>query len=378
MQLTNISYHQFPNDNRHWVLTSLDLQKINLIVGKNSSGKTRALNIINGLAAHISGRNQQLPVSMNYVAHFEDGGIKWTYELSVAEKSVEFEKLTRGTDVLLERGNNGEGTIFSEEQQKMLKFQSPQSVVAVFSRQDTLQHSYLSKLIEWANGTFHYPFGRDFGQGFLAAQLPTAPPPNLYDANQTTGIFMKGKKEFGSQYQDAIVADMRSIGYSVTAVGVMTPTTVEFTSSLPLTINCLFVQEDNLKSPTEQIDLSQGMFRALSIFIHLNYGLLSGSFGCILIDDIGEGLDFERSNAVIKAIVSKIEGTNHQLLMTTNDRFVMNSVPLKYWSILDRRGPEVHVFNETNAGKKFEDFKFTGLSNFDFLATDFIHSADIN
>jgi hypothetical protein len=229
-----------------------------------------------------------------------------------------------------------------------------------------------------ADATFYYPFGKDMGQGQLASfGHEGAPQPNIYDASQTTAVFKTAEKEFGDAYVSAIVADMRAVGYAISTVKLVTPTTVQVVSTpIQLNLHCLAVQEDKLRSLTEQIDMSQGMFRALSIFIHLNFGMFSKRAGCVIIDDIGEGLDFARSDALIKTVISKAEKTRLQLLMASNDRFVMNSVPLKYWTLLDREGSTVHVYNEGNSREVFESFKFTGLNNFDFLATDFIRSEE--
>ena len=124
---------------------------------------------------------------------------------------------------------------------------------------------------------------------------------------------------------------------------------------------------------TDQTDMSMGMFRALSIIIHFNYYELEKIPGCVLIDDIGEGLDYERSTELIKLLIAKVESSvsNIQLFMSTNDRFVMNSVDLKYWQIIDRVGGKVNYYNIKNSSQVFDDFKFTGLNNFDFFATDF-------
>jgi hypothetical protein len=64
--------------------------------------------------------------------------------------------------------------------------------------------------------------------------------------------------------------------------------------------------------------------------------------------------------------------------MTTNDRFVMNQVPLEYWSVLVRKAGVVKLFNRLNSEKKFEDFKYLGLSNFDFFSSDFLSGAQDN
>ena len=56
-------------------------------------------------------------------------------------------------------------------------------------------------------------------------------------------------------------------------------------------------------------------------------------------------------------------------------RFIMNAVPLESWSLLRREGGDCRVYNYRNSKKIFDDFKFTGLNNFDFLAVDFVGEA---
>ena len=59
--------------------------------------------------------------------------------------------------------------------------------------------------------------------------------------------------------------------------------------------------------------------------------------------------------------------------MTTNDRFVMNAVPLEAWSVLQRTGGKVVVRNYANSKSHFDKFKFIGLNNFDFLRYDLLN-----
>jgi len=58
-------------------------------------------------------------------------------------------------------------------------------------------------------------------------------------------------------------------------------------------------------------------------------------------------------------------------VMTTNDRFIMNGVPLEYWSVIERKPGLAKLHNIHNSSQVFEDFKFTGLNNFDFFSTEF-------
>lgn len=136
----------------------------------------------------------------------------------------------------------------------------------------------------------------------------------------------------------------------------------------------MFVKK-NINTDIYQHNMSQGMFRALSLIIQITYNTLKKLSTTILIDDIGEGLDFERSSKIITLLVDLAEKDNNiQLIMSTNDRFVMNNVQLEYWQIIQRDGGQCKVSNCHNAKDKFDEFQYTGLNNFDFLATDFINS----
>ena len=60
-----------------------------------------------------------------------------------------------------------------------------------------------------------------------------------------------------------------------------------------------------------------------------------------------------------------------QIVISSNDRFVMNAIPLEDWTVLRRTKGVVQSYNYTRNTALFDEFKKTGLSNFDFLAMDF-------
>jgi hypothetical protein len=137
----------------------------------------------------------------------------------------------------------------------------------------------------------------------------------------------------------------------------------------------IYLSEKDSGAVVWQPNISQGMFRALSLIIQITYNILKNLPTTILIDDIGEGLDFDRSSRLIKLLVEIAEkNENIQLIMSTNDRFVMNAVPLQYWQVIQRNGGECQVFNYQNSKEKFDEFEYMGLNNFDFLATDYLNS----
>jgi hypothetical protein len=136
----------------------------------------------------------------------------------------------------------------------------------------------------------------------------------------------------------------------------------------------LFVKEADLQVPTGQFGMSDGMFRALALIIHAAFAELASLPSCIVVDDIGEGLDYERSTLLIQLLMERANRKAIQLIMTTNDRFAMNAVPLEAWCGLRRSATGVETVSERSHPEVFEQFRLTGLNNFDFFKTDFFEA----
>lgn len=373
MQIKSLSYSQHEGKAEEWYVEKFSLGKINLIVGKNATGKTRTLNVIGGVAKLLSGERKELFSSGNWDLVFEDNGNEIHYSLKIDDFKVVFEKLTFGEDVVLERGAGGIGTIKAVELDQTIKFQSPENELAAFARRDTIQHPFFEHIFKWANSLHHYLFGTQMGKDRLVVFVSDKDK-EIDTRNETAvvALFRKAENNFGADFKRNIIAGMNRVNYCLTDIGVAPVPGIKVQGvGLGQTPEGLFVIEDGVGGKTFQHEISQGMFRVLSLLIHLEYCELSKLPSLILIDDIGEGLDFERSTSLITLLVERAERTVTQLIMSTNDRFVMNGVPLKYWCIIKRDGAICKVYNYENSKSVFEEFKFTGLSNFDFLSTEF-------
>jgi len=226
----------------------------------------------------------------------------------------------------------------------------------------------------------YYEFGTDLGRSSLDVintESVAIIKKNIDFNNKdhVIRIFKLGEQELGEGFIESIKLDMLSVGYRIDEIGTKTPSTSIFQEgksySLEVKPQYIYVQESDLKDKTEQSIISQGMFRVLSLIIQINYSMLAKKPSCILIDDIGEGLDFERSSAMIELLVKKAEAGLVQLIMTTNDSFVMNGVPLDHWSVIERKPGLAKLHNINNSKQIFDDFKFIGLNNFDFFETQF-------
>ena len=375
MRLKSITYSQFEGRPNEWDLEEFSLGNINLLVGKNATGKSRTLNIIRGLGNLVSGDVKLQYLSGNYKAMFDKDGKQISYSLKYENNKVIEEKMIVGSEVKLDRGLHGIGKIWSDEVNKLMNFQAPETELACVNRRDSVQHPFFEDLYQWGRRLRYYYFGDRMGKDYLAQLKEESEESklNLKDSNLVVTIFSKGERKYVKEFKESIICDMGKLGYEIDDITIGTPMGLIFSGPTLYTQPQGFIlQESDLPGLTDQNDMSQGMFRAFSLIIQLNYSQLASIPSCILIDDIGEGLDYDRSTALIKLIIEKANKSSIHLIMSTNDRFVMNNVPLEYWAVMQRVSNKTKIYNYENAKKKFEDFKFTGMNNFDFFMSDFI------
>lgn len=372
MKLNSVKYSEFVGTPQEWILENLSIGSKTLLVGRNATGKTRTLSVIHALAGILSGSQKASP-SAKCESNFEHDGNIYKYEFECKDRQVMLERLSINGQVKLNRYEGGVGEIFAEQltqelkSEKELKFQTPPSDFAVVSRRDTIQHSFLEPLHAWGESVRCYHFGLGLGKTNFAIFHPSFPKVNDKDENAVVGLFKTGFEEFGKVFVDNIKEDMGKIGYGISEVSIGSQFIFQYVPNVPSATVGLSVRENGLDGITDQASMSAGMYRVLALLIHVNYLALKSNVTCILIDDIGEGLDFERSCQIIQLLRHKAENSRLQIVMSTNDRFVMDEVPLDEWAVLQRSGSKVRVRNIENSRQAFEDFKFTGLSNFSFF-----------
>lgn len=373
MELKKINFQDNGGSIQEWTLEDLVLGKKNLLVGKNASGKSKTLAVILNLARTLAGL-QKAVHSGKYDCIFENGSSIYEYSLHSQNSLVILERLTIDGAILLDRGTDGVGSIFAEKigNGEKIQFQTPTTDIAAVSRRDTIQHAFLEPLFQWASSVRYYPFGTLLGKDSFAIFVQSGGKVDDRDYNAVVGIFKEAVKEYGDSFKNAIRSDMYAIGYEIEDVGIEKPTSITFEGLMGTPMG-LFVKEKELPGKTDQTGMSQGMFRVLSLLIQVNYFQMKKTASCVLIDDIGEGLDFSRSCRLIGLLRKKAEDSAVQIILSTNDKFVMNEVPLKEWSVLQRVGNRVRIRNVDNAKDIFEQFRFTGLSNFSFLELDIIN-----
>jgi len=315
----------------NWELENLQLSNVNLIVGKNSTGKTRTLQTIDLLVKMIT-QKRDLNWGAQWNILFENyKGEEITYEFSTSyqKRGVTFEKMTLDNKLVLSRNRK-----YNEGRAKIKNYLNyndydyvypPNNKLVLHTNRDIRAYPFLEDIADWAEQSYGFKFGNISPYSLLNQQeydLLTAVEdiPTLFKS-----LKLSDKKK--------IIVDFNSLGYNI------------------------------------------GMFRALALIVYMQYLTSRKKPATIIIDDLCEGLDYERATKLGKLLFETALEGDIQLIATSNDNFLMEVIDLKYLNVLFRDGKKVHGINAQSNPELFEEFKFTGLSNFDFFASNYIISA---
>lgn len=211
---------------------------------------------------------------------------------------------------------------------------------------------------EWGRRAQYYPFaGRmtfktPASRGFTRWLLPDA--------------YQHGVETIGRDFRARVLDWLEQAGYKMADIKV---------EQAPAGGVELSVREANRSAHLPLRRLSQGQQRTVTLLTYLALLVARKKMVTVLIDDFAEGLDFEHAQLLARFLLKHCAQWPIQFIIATNDRYVMNTVPLEHWTILVEAGNTIRVFNYANSKKKFDDFKFTGLNNFDFFSMDFARDA---
>lgn len=205
-----------------------------------------------------------------------------------------------------------------------------------------------------------------------AQYLPFAAPMDLKrqsaDAVERLSLpaaYQLGFKNHGSSFEQRILQQLDHLGYPMQQISVSEGPTL-----------AIEAREKNRARETPFRRLSQAQQRSLSFITLYTLLALENADATLLVDDFAEGLDFESARKLTRLVWEDSNDSKLQLIISSNDRYVMNTVPLEHWTVLTEEGNTTRVFNYENSKQKFDEFKFTGLSNFDFFSMEFTRDAE--
>lgn len=337
-----------------WELNLTDLQGQNLLVGRNSVGKSKAVQAIARSAGIIMQtfdiRNLIIQVEMNLL----EGDHELLYSFSFDHGKVLAEsmilKIGPEKKVYITRDNNV-ATLDGET------VNVPEGKLTVHVRRDTVLYPFIEGLFTWAQGVKGLSFNE------IDGDLDNGT--NAWFAGN--GISLYEMVDAVKNNSQPIIQRMQKAGYPIKSLGVFAP------KDYP-DIKIVVVAEDKVVVPLFSSSLSKGMLRTLYIFLLLEYMLQKEKPSILLVDDFCEGLDYSRSVSVGKMVFDLCNDMGIQLVAVSNDSYLMDVVSLDYWHILEREGGRVTAISRYNNPGLFEDFEFTGLNNFHLFSSDFINN----
>jgi hypothetical protein len=340
-------------------MSPISLGQENLLVGQNATGKSTISQSLFHLARMLKGSPGKR-LGRYEIELTNSSGSKYIYECSILYDSQLqiFERLSKDGVLLIQRDESS-AQMYSEAEQKLILINPPPDRLISEARRDEKEYPYLEELINWAAGVHYFKFGHVHAQ-----------PANIFiDGNsQITSLDDKDLNKILGQLdiptKESVIQDFNSLGYSLELINIKKNGDQ----------NIIYVRENGFKYEIHQILLSQGMFRSLFLLIFIQHLINKERSSLVIIDDLCEGLDYQRATKLGKLLFEKLSNSNIQSLATSNDYFLMNVVDVKFWNIIYRRGRELAIKNYSNSEKEFDRFRRMGLNNFDLFSSDFLNS----
>jgi len=341
MLLSEFTYKQAAG----WRLEELSLNHQNLIVGLNSVGKSRTVSALGQVARFIRG---EADANMDDIgcSLLLENGCRLEYSFEVAGGDIQTEILRKDGRLLIMRERSS-ATTYDE------MVSPPAGKLLIQVRRDTLRYPEIEEIITWAEHTTMFVFSN-------ITTSPNSLSPYTISKEPLLPV-MYGK--ISEEKQKQLLAFMQELGYEIDRIE-------EYQQENGSKM--LHIYEKGIGTPLTPFELSNGMFRVFCVLLYMLYCSALADARCLIIDDMGEGLDYMRSTRLGKIMFSYCEENHIQLLATSNDSFLMDAVDLQYWNILQRKGGRVYSLNNKNSKELFERFVRTGLSNFDILSSNFL------
>lgn len=334
-----------------WELTEMSALKLtNLLVGKNAAGKTRTIRALQNVTSYMK-MEPFLFHEGNFKAKMqftnpEDASWRLTYQFEIEKGYVKAEQLTVCGKTLIKR--DARKTLFKED-----VINPPKDKLVVQVRRDKEEYPDVEALMEWAEGVIAISCSDINPYTILNGR------PGYINPIPFSAIVEALSKED----KRVVIDEAKRLGYDIIDI-----TLVDANGEIKL----VAIKERNIQNGILDFQLSSGMIRVLYILCFLEYIKHESIHSMLLIDDLGEGLDYSRAIHLGRKVFEVCEEENMQLIASSNESLLMDVVDIAKWQIVRRKNSKLSVINQTNMPELFDEFRMTGLSNFDLFSSDFI------
>lgn len=348
LKLTEFKYRE-----PYWMTEHpIALFDTNLIVGKNATGKSLLLDKIILVVRTLLDKRKPNDVNSFYaeLRFVDSDNYCLDYRFGIIEGRVEMESYMKIKD-----DSNIVPIISRSESDAVLSGETinpPTEKLIVNVRRDTIQYPDIEQLLLWAESNISFSFNELDIYGDDNEQF-------LYGLNRN--LYSMVTKMSPEQLLH-VIEIVNQIGYPIKDIK---PTEEPFKKIL--------FYEEGVKPILLDRLISKGMFRCIYTIILVEYIASLQFKGMLSIDDFCEGLDYSHSTKLGKYVFMFCKENGIQLLTSSNDNFLMDVVDMHSWNLLIREEGKINSYNYKNSKQLFDDFAFTGLSNFDFFSSDYIY-----
>ena len=348
MILSSFSYKTYG-----WELEEMNaLNLTNLLVGKNAAGKTRTINALKNVTRFMQmnsivfGSTDGFKTKLTFV-NPQDDNWRMEYSFEIDKSNVKAEKLKLNDKTLINR-KDGKASFMGEP------INPPIKKLVVQIRRDREAYPEIEALMGWT-------------EGVVAVSCSNINPFTVILGNTSTIVnplpFSTLVDSLDTSMKRKVLEKAKQLGYEIVDIN-----TVQTGSEIQL----VSVKERNVKHDIMDFQLSSGMIRVLYLLCFLEFLKRGKMASILLIDDLGEGLDYQRATLLGKEMFEVCENEGMQMIASSNDSFLMDVVEISRWQILRRKNSKLSALNQANSPELFNYFRMTGLSNFDLFSSDFI------
>ena len=336
-----------------WKLTGLNnLLLTNLLVGVNASGKSRTIRALIAVVSFMLSKpyffqSKDFSVELTFAGD-QEGFDRLLYAFSVRNGVIMKETLKVDDRSLIRRSSKSASL-------KHRAVSPPDDKLVAQIRRDKMEFPEIESLMKWAEGVTFISFS--------ALNPFTNSVSRSLEINPI--LFSELVESFNGDENKAFIKDARSLGYNISKICVISKGEQKWVE----------VKEPFVKNTIDELLLSNGMLRVLYLLAFIIKMKANGKrLSLLLIDDLGEGLDYKRAKDLSVRVFEACEENSLQLITSSNDGLIMDVVDLSKWHVLRKSNSRVSAISQASNPDLFEEFRFTGLSNFDFFSSDFINS----
>lgn len=348
-----ITKFKFADSANSWQVDTFDLGNLNLLVGVSGVGKTMTLTAISSLerisnGVSINGVEWDATfttdegINCRWQGKFENLGLEKDiieYFANPSEKDDKDDVEKNAPKILLEILEiNGqvviqrdEGNIYFHEE-PTIKLSPTESAIKLLNQEDEIRPIFqsLNKIVRST---------AKFGGRIVDFQKTLAKYPNLEDI-QNSGVDYFLKIALASRNAPSIFQKIKenfiNIFPHIEEVRIEPINQAE----IPMEVSqfpFFQVKEKNIDKWILPWELANGMLKTLSVISDM-YLLPSNSV--VLIDELENSLGVNCIDAIGDLLSQK---HNLQIIVTSHHPYIINTIDMKYWKILTRRGGIVHV-----------------------------------